>query len=172
MKNFIDRFAYTLHRPRFFDQVFLAVSTVGGVMGMKQALAQLALLSSGSKKVYRVGVPMPPISMPMLENKAAKKLIKTSKAFYASMCKAKRHQPGFGDFAYFGAFKTMSSFDSYKEVCPADYDYYKDKAAYFYPVKAMRSSIGKMLTGVMRLSLKLIVKDKADKEQTGVSEVK
>jgi multimeric flavodoxin WrbA len=33
MKNFIDRFSYTLHRPRFFDKCFLAVATVGGVMG-------------------------------------------------------------------------------------------------------------------------------------------
>jgi hypothetical protein len=148
------------------------VSTVGGVMGMKQALAQLALLSAGSRKSYRLGVPMPPISMPMLENKAAKKLIKTSKAFYASMTKTKRHKPGFGDFAYFGAFKSMSQLDSYKEACPADFDYYKEKAAYFYPVQGVRSYFGKMLAGVMRLSFKLIVKDKADKEQTGVSEAK
>jgi hypothetical protein len=31
MKNFLDRFAYTLHRPRFFDQQAMIVCTKGVV---------------------------------------------------------------------------------------------------------------------------------------------
>ena len=159
MKNFIDRFAYTLHRPCFFDQAFLAVSTVGGVVGMKQALGQLALLAAGAKKSLKLGVPMPPISMPMMENKAAKRLKKTARVFYASMQNLKRHKPGFMDFSYFGAFKSMSRFESYKKECPADNEYYKDKSVYFYPVKGLRALLGKLLAGMMRISFKLIVKD-------------
>lgn len=159
MKNFIDRLAYTLHRPRFFDQAFLAVSTVGGAVGMKQALGQLALLSAGARKSLKLGVPMPPVSMPMLQNRAAKKLEKTAKAFYASMISSGRHKPGFIDFSYFGAFKSLSRYESYRKECPADNEYYKEKAAYFYPVKGLRAFFGRMLAGMMSLGFKLIVKD-------------
>ncbi len=161
MKNFIDRFAYTLHRPCFFDKAFLAVSTVGGVMGMKQALEQLALLSAGAKKSLKLGVPMPPICMPMLEKKAAKQMRKNTKAFYKAMSKDKRKLPGFADIAYFNAFKTMSAFESYKEVCPADYAYYKEKDSYFYPIDAhaVRRFLGNMFRGLMNLGFKFIVKD-------------
>ena len=160
MKNFIDRFAYTLHRPCFFDKVFLAVSTVGGVMGVKQALTQLALLSAGAKKSLRLGVSMPPICMPMLEKKAAKQIRKNTKAFYHAMSKEKRRLPGLADFAYFGAFKIMSAFESYKEACPADYTYYKEADGYFYPIGAhtVRRFLGKLLAAVMRLGMRVIVK--------------
>ncbi len=164
MKNFIDRFAYTLHRPCFFDQTFLAVSTVGGVVGMKQALGQLALLGAGAKKTLKLGVPMPPISMPMLEIKAAKKLKKTSKVFYAAMCNTKRHRPGLIDFSYFGAFKSLSRYESYKRKCPADYDYYSEKPAYFYPVKGLRAWLGRRLAGLMRFGFNRIVKDAPENE--------
>lgn len=170
MKNFIDRFAYTLHRPCFFDQAILAVSTVGGVVGMKQALQQLALLGAGSKKSLKLGVPMPPVSMPMLENKAAKQLKRTAKAFYASMKSAKRHKPGFADFSYFGAFKSLTRYEAYKNECPADAEYYSARHDYFYPVKGLRGRLGRLLTGAMRLSFKLIVKDTAQKGRIGVTE--
>ena len=161
LKNFIDRFAYTLHRPCFFDKVFLAVSTVGGVMGVKQALTQLALLSAGAKKSLRLGVSMPPIRMPMLEKKASKQIRKNTKAFYHAMCKDKRRLPGLADFAYFGAFKTMSALESYKKACPADYAYYKKADGYFYPIgiHAVRRLMGKLLAAVMRLGMRVIVKD-------------
>ncbi len=159
MKNFIDRFAYTLHRPCFFDQTFLAVSTVGGVVGMKQALGQLSLLAAGAKKSLKLGVPMPPISIPMLENKAAKKLKKTAKAFYASMRGTARHKPGVADFSYFGAFKSLTRYESYKKECPADFEYYNERAAYFYPVKGLRAWLGRRLAGMMRFGFKLVVKE-------------
>lgn len=161
MKNFIDRFAYTLHRPCFFDKAFLAVSTVGGVVGMKQALAQLTLLSAGAKKSLKLGVSMPPICMPMLEKKAAKQIQKNSKAFYHAMKQSKRRLPRLEDFAYFNAFKTMSAFESYKKACPADYAYYKEKDNYFYPINghAVRRFLGNMFRGLMGLSFKFIVKD-------------
>ena len=37
MKNFIDRFAYTMHRPKFFNQKFMILVTSGSYMGTKQA---------------------------------------------------------------------------------------------------------------------------------------
>jgi len=161
MKNFIDRLAYTLHRPCFFDKAFLAVSTVGGVMGMKQALAQLALLSSGAKKSLKLGIPMPPVLMPGLKKKTAKNIRKTAKRFNEAMQVTTRKLPGFADFAYFGAFKTMTAYGSYKNACPADYAYYKGKDTYFYPIKgyAVRQLLGSVLKGLMSLSFKFMIKD-------------
>lgn len=159
MKNFIDRFAYTLHRPCFFDQAFMAVSTVGGVVGMKQALGQLALLAAGAKKSLKLGVPMPPVSMPMIEKKAAKRLKKTSKAFYAAMRNTARHKPGLVDFSYFGAFKSLSRYESYKKECPADNEYYSARGAYFYPVKGLRAWLGRRLAALMRFGFNRIVKE-------------
>lgn len=161
MKNYVDRFAYTLHRPCFFDKVFLAVSTVGGVMGMRLALEQLSLLSAGAKRSIKLGIPMPPVCMPTLEKKAVRLIQKHAKAFYQGMKKSKRRLPGLADFAYFNAFKTMSAFASYKRACPADFAYYKDKSSYFYPIDGhvLRLFFGKLLGAVMQLGMKIMVKD-------------
>lgn len=160
MKNFIDRLAFSLHRPCFFDQTFLAVSTVGGYMGLSQALSQLSLLSAGAKKSFKIGIPMPPIELPSIQRKAQKKLVKGVKNFYKSMKKDSRHNPRFGDLAYFNAFKVMSNFKSYKSECPADYEYYKDKDNYFYSVKKANVILGKAVNAIMRLSFRMIVKEK------------
>jgi multimeric flavodoxin WrbA len=40
MKNFVDRFAYIFHRPRFFNQKALIISTTCGA-GLKETLNYL-----------------------------------------------------------------------------------------------------------------------------------
>lgn len=159
MKNFIDRFAYTLHRPAFFDKAFLAVSTVGGVMGLKQTLEQLALLSAGGKSVQKLGISMPPIPMKGFNKKAEKSIQKASKEFYRSLQKRSRKLPGFGDWAYFHSFKTMAAYASYQKACPADDSYYKEKRDYFYPLSGhfMRRLTGKMVKGLMQTGFKFII---------------
>ena len=48
-KNLIDRFAYNLHRPMFFNKRFVLFITSGNYMGTKQALKALSVLPSGGK---------------------------------------------------------------------------------------------------------------------------
>lgn len=165
MKNFIDRFAYTLHRPCFFDKVFMAITTSGGTIGMKQALAQLSILSAGGKLAAKLGVSVPPIPMAGLDRKAAKGIQKTSATFYRCLQKHSRRLPGAGDWAYFHAFKTFTTFACYQKVCPADYSYYKDKGEYFYPLSGhiMRRLLGKIFKGLMLLSFRLLIKEQAAK---------
>lgn len=165
MKNFIDRFAYTLHRPCFFDKVFLAVATVGGTMGLKQTLGQLAILSAGGRLAGKLGVSSPPIPMAGLEKKAARDIRKTSAAFYQMLKKQKRKLPGVGDWAYFHAFKTFTTFDCYRKACPADYSYYREKDEYFYPLKGHipRRLMGKVFQLLMGLSFRLLIKERTDK---------
>lgn len=161
MKNFIDRFAYTLHRPCFFDKSFLAVATVGGVMGLKQTLQQLAVLSSGGRLIKKVGISCPPIPMAGFDKRAEKSIRKASGAFCESLKNPRRKAPGMGDWAYFNSFKAFTAFESYRKVCPADYDYYSQRQEYFYPLKgrAARRLIGRLIKTLMRMGLKLLVRE-------------
>lgn len=161
MKNFIDRFAYTSHRPCFFDKAFLVVSTVGGVMGLKQTLGQLAILASGGKSLIKLGIPCPPITFAGFEKRAEKKIQKASKAFHRSLQKQDRKAPGLVDWAYFSSFKALTASNSYQKICPADYEYYKDKKDYFYPIKGhpVRRLLGKTTKGLMQAGLSLMIKE-------------
>jgi len=49
MKNYIDRFAYTMHRPKYFNQYFMILITSGSYQGTKQASKSLGLMASGGK---------------------------------------------------------------------------------------------------------------------------
>lgn len=155
MKNFIDRFAYTSHRPFLFDKAFMAVSTVGGIMGLKQAMTQLSMLASGGKSLVRLGVMYPPVPMASVEKRTEKQVSKASKAFYRSLTKGKRKVPGLADWAYFSSFKAFCETAAYQEVSPADYAYYRDKA-YFYPVEGHPLSLllGKIMKGLMGVTIK------------------
>jgi NAD(P)H-dependent FMN reductase len=114
MKNFIDRFAYTLHRPCFFDKSFMAVSTVGGMMGLKETLNQLAILSAGCKSVHKLGITCSPVPIPIIDRRNEKQLRRVSAAFSRAMHKSTRRLPGLPDWAYFSSFKIMTAFKSYR----------------------------------------------------------
>jgi multimeric flavodoxin WrbA len=162
MKNFIDRFAYTCHRPYFFDKVFMAVTTVGGVKGMRPALEQLAILAGGGRLVKKLGLSSPPIPMGGSAQKAAKKIEKASKAFYSALEKPRKKLPGLADWAWFHSFKSLSSVEAYQKVCPADYAYYKERTEYFYPLAGhnVRRLFGKMFKGLMQLSFGFLIEKK------------
>jgi NAD(P)H-dependent FMN reductase len=66
MKNFMERFAYVSHRPRFFKRA-LAISTTGGV-GQRITTFILAFTASmwGYSPTYRLGVIEPPLADEML----------------------------------------------------------------------------------------------------------
>jgi multimeric flavodoxin WrbA len=161
MKNFIDRFAYTLHRPLFFDKVFLAVATVGGIMGLKQTLEQVAVLSSGGRLAAKLGISCPPITFAGFDKKADRSIRKASEKLYRLLQRPRRKLPGFGDWAYFHSFKAFTGFESYRKVCPADYSYYKEKEKYFYEIQGhpIRRLTGSLFKALMRTGLKMYVKE-------------
>lgn len=159
MKNFLDRFAFACHRPMFFDKAFMTVTTVGGVIGIKQTLEQLAILASGAKSVIKLGIAIPPINIKGIDKKADKSIQKASAGFMRSLQKQQRKLPGITDWAWFNSFKAISSYKSYQKICPADFNYYKDKREYFYtlnrhPVKRL---IGKTFKGIMSLSIRFLI---------------
>ena len=155
MKNFIDRFAYTCHRPSFFDKAVLLVTTIGSSRGMKQTLDQLAVLSGGGRKI-RLGITTPPIPMKGAE-KAEKKIEKASREFHKALKKGKK-LPGAEDWVWFYAFKTFCSVKAYQKVCPGDVSYYKDKKEYFYPLKGhyLRRLLGRTFKVMLKLGIGLM----------------
>lgn len=161
MKNFIDRFAYTLHRPCFFDKSFMAVSTVGGMMGLKETLNQLAILSAGCKSVHKLGITCSPVPIPIIDRRNEKQLRRVSAAFSRAMHKSTRRLPGLPDWAYFSSFKIMTAFKSYRLHCPADYAYYQRRELYFFNFDGhpVRRLTGKMVKILMGCGIKAMVKD-------------
>lgn len=161
MKNFIDRFAYTCHRPEFFHKVFLAVTTIGGSMGMRLALEQLSILAGGGKVVKKLGVSMPPIPMVGYKNKSEKSIQKAAWAFYGALSKGQPKLPSFSDWGWFHSFRALCAFPAYQKACPADYAYYSEKQEYFYPLDGhfLRRLLGKLIGSIMWLSFRLIIKN-------------
>ncbi len=162
MKNFIDRFAHTCHRPDFFDKVFLTVTTIGASKGMELTLEQLAVLTGGGRLAGKLGVPSPPIAMAGYAKKAKKNIEKASKAFYTALNKKDKKLPGVEEWAWFHSFKSLCSLEDYQKICPADYAYYKEKKEYFYQINGhiIRRMFGKLFGSVMRLSFGFIIKKK------------
>jgi multimeric flavodoxin WrbA len=132
MKNYIDRFAYTMHRPKFFDQYFMTLITSGSYMGTKQATKTLGLMASGGKVVTQLKVFNSPGMNEKKISKQEKEMRKKAAEFYKKLSKKTDHKPSFGFLVWFSVFKA-TSIES-KAYMPADYAYYKDKS-YFTDVK-------------------------------------
>ena len=153
MKNFIDRFAYTLHRPKFFNQYFMILITSGSYMGSKQALKALSVMSSGGKLVSKLRV----FNSPGMNRKKTliqdKRIKKAAFSFMKKLDNKKEHKPSFGFLVWFSVFKAVS-----KEGCdhlPADFDFFKNKQ-YFTSGKLniIQKGTLKLFTAFFRILVK------------------
>jgi len=133
MKNFMDRFAYTLHRPIFVNQKLMLLVTAGEV-GLKETLNSLSYTLGGSDLVAKLAVKTPPFKYrPKYEEKIAHDVDKASQKFYRSLKSDKPLPSTFLNVMWFQAFKTQS--EKTKHHFPADYDFYEDKEYFFYETK-------------------------------------
>ncbi|GKX67998.1 NAD(P)H-dependent oxidoreductase [Inconstantimicrobium mannanitabidum] len=132
MKNFIDRFAYTMHRPEFFNQSLMLVANGGS--GLNNVLKELSFTLGGSDKVCELAITTTPWETNKDYEKSINRNIRRSaKKFYDSLESRKEKSPKLPDLIWFKMFKKMSNLS--KETLPADYKYYSDKSRYFYEVK-------------------------------------
>jgi len=133
MKNFIDRFSYTLHRPIFVNQKLMLIVTTGAV-GQKETLKMLSFTMGGSDLVSKLAVITPPFKYrPKYNETIARDVDKASRKFYRSLKSDKPLPPTFLNVMWFQAFKIIS--EKHKNHFPADYDFYKDKEYFFYETK-------------------------------------
>jgi multimeric flavodoxin WrbA len=128
MKLCIDRHAYIFHRPRFFRQKALLLTTAG-IAGMNDVLKYLNLVARiwGFDVVARVGVrshatfgPLPPCVVEENEER----LQKAAEAFLAGLQKGTRSRPRLFDVIAFHIGRAPS--DELGELAPADHTYWTD----------------------------------------------
>lgn len=133
MKNFIDRLSYVFHRPEFFDQKALSISTSGG-SGLKETLDYMSNLQVwGFGTLIELGVVCPPWPLSEgLERKNKSKVSVAAKKFFDELKKGGRPSPNFTQYTHFRFLKKTSEL---KDYMPKDNEFYKDKEQYFYPVK-------------------------------------
>jgi multimeric flavodoxin WrbA len=151
MKNFMDRFAYTLHRPIFVNQKLMLLVTAGEV-GLKETMKSLSNTLGGIDLVAKLAVKTPPFKYrPKYEENIAHDVEKASKKFYRSLKSDKPLPPTFLNVLWFQAFKTQS--EKTKHYFPADYDFYKDKEYFFYETK-----VNPLKTFAVKLIIRLFLR--------------
>jgi multimeric flavodoxin WrbA len=144
MKNFIDRFNYICHRPRFFDQKAFLISTGGGPWSAKECLKRLETLpSAGGFHIVQtlavVGRPLQALQKPAAREKAREQTNDAAEEFYRAIKEKKRPVPGLKDLLSFRGLRAGTN--TAREVFPADEKYWADKgwldkkAKYFYDTK-------------------------------------
>ena len=153
MKNFIDRFAYSLHRPKFFNQSLMLV--VNGGSGLRKVIKALSLTLGGSIKVCELSILTTPWEVTKkYEEETDKNIKRNTSKFYLSMKSKKEISPQLGNLIWFNIFKKMASIS--KKNLPADYNYYIEKQNYFYQIKVnpFKSYIAGSIASIAVMSMK------------------
>jgi multimeric flavodoxin WrbA len=138
MKNFFDRFAYAIHRPRFFHQKVLTVVNTGGG-NPKPALEYLRHTLVGPHFVHELGIVTP--QWPQTESAVAKKeqaIDVAAQKLYQACLDTSLPLPTFSQYQNFLVMQKLSSVC--REYLPRDFEYYNGKDYYYdthiHPFKA------------------------------------
>ena len=140
MKNYIDRYSYLMHRPRYFYQRFMILITSGSYRGIKQATNALTHMASGGKVISKIGIMNSPGMNEKKKVKQSKKLEREAMKFVKKMEKPFKYKPSFGHLVWFSAFKAL--YQGEVDESSADYRYYSPKKFFV----EMNLSIGQKLT--------------------------
>ena len=153
MKNFMDRFAHTLHRPKFFNQSLMLVANGGS--GLSKVNKALAMTLGGSSIVSQLKITTTPWEpTEIYKEKTNRALEKNTKIFYQSMNNKKEGPPQLGNLIWFRIFKKMAGLS--KMNLPADYEFYQEKHDYFYPIRVnpLKSRLAEIIAVFAVWSLK------------------
>jgi len=128
MKNFIDRFSYASHRPLFFNQSTMAITTSAGG-GIKETLNYLESImrSWGFNFVDKLGIITHPylIHTPRYSKEIENNLEKAARKFYHSIKTKERKSPKLGNLIQFRMMR-VHAIDT-QDYFSADYKYYQEK---------------------------------------------
>ncbi len=156
MKNFMDRFAYLSHRPRFHRQKMLAVVNTS-VTGEKEALSTLKIAlgyDRGARIVHELAIATP--SWPQTERSVAEKekaIDVAAKKFYLSCLDTSLPLPtfkGYMDFFMMQKFSLLC-----RQYLPAEYTFYNGKVYYFdTKVNPIKAAAAKAIVGIYMYMMK------------------
>lgn len=127
MKNFMDRFAFTMHRPRFFKQYTLIVSVSRG-SGLKETIAGISAIKyCGFNIVNSLGVAIYDFALVSenTKNKIHKKICAASNRFYKAIQMEKEYSPSLGNLVAFRAAQAV--WPLLKKYQPCDYAYFEQQ---------------------------------------------
>jgi len=134
MKVFIDRFSYIFHRPRFFSQKALLITTAG-VIGNDDVLKYLDTVVRlwGFEVAGKAGlITAAPVPQSRID-KNREAVFRAARDFTTALQRGSRKSPGMMDVFIFrgqrGAFAQLA------EISPADYTYWKEKGWFDRRVK-------------------------------------
>lgn len=126
MKNFLDRTAYTMHRPRFFNQYTMLVSVTGAI-GLKETIDSMkAIKYSGYNIVSSLGVVAPEaFGNKINDAKILKKIDSEAEKFYNTIRDKKPISPSFDNIMQFRM--QQGVFLLKKDDMPVDYNYFLER---------------------------------------------
>ncbi len=127
MTNLLDRLAYAMHRPRFFEQKALIVVSAGaaGIKVTQNAIAAVRLMGfdmSGG----RLGMTM--LSRPWTAAEQRRVHVEAERAarrFLSALTAGRRSRPGFMDVALYRIEQAV--YEVNREEQPADYKYFAER---------------------------------------------
>jgi multimeric flavodoxin WrbA len=162
MKNFIDRFAYVCHRPRFFKNAMEITTSAGGGGSFMLLALSIALRTWGFKIVHKVNAiaheKQDTADAEALKRVNQKKADIAAKKLYAAILLGKQ-EPGYLEMAQFLLVKKAHMKNKPLSI---DYDYWKGNgwyekdAVYFYDTNA--GLFKRYASGILSIFLTIIAK--------------
>jgi multimeric flavodoxin WrbA len=153
IKAFFDKFAYFVHRPRFFDKKAMVVVTRGVMFRAAGKYISKVLGQWGFDVTVNCGEPELPVLKDNIVPKVMQKIKNKTDEFYTSLEKDKP-VPGIGKKIWFEVWKLNAAMG--KEYNKADYDYWKTNdwfnAQYYYNTKV--GLFQKLFSSILRPVIK------------------
>jgi multimeric flavodoxin WrbA len=153
MKTFIDRFAYTNHRPCFHREKVLSVANMAGG-GQKETLSALKNALGGSRIVHKLEIATPPwLQTKRAVAKKERAIDAAAKKFYRACLDTSLPSPTLNSYIDFLIRQKL--YLECRQIFPADYAFYKGKAYYFdTSVNPIKAAAAKVIVRVMMNMMK------------------
>ena len=126
-KQFVDRFAYNFHRPRYFGKYAIAIAATGGI-GLDETIDYLKGVATGwgFEYVDGLGYIAPPRNTPMqvlVERRDRTGIV--ARKFYTAMKEQKPRGLKLVDHIHFKAMRAV--YGRMETMSPFDYAYWREK---------------------------------------------
>lgn len=133
MKKFVERTSFMAHRPIFFGKHAMALTTCAG---FGADLTSKYLTENFTQYGFSFVPPVELMVARKTENETNQNRIQATEAYeklISAIRSKEKVEPSLNQLVYFNIFKYISEWNKLKGW--ADYEFYKDKKDFYYPVK-------------------------------------
>jgi len=153
-KLFVDRFAYTFHRPRYVDKYAVVLAVTGGV-GLDETLEYLqgSAMAMGFAVVDRLGYIAPPKNTSLRALMSRKdRTAEVARTFYQTIKQRRPRKLTFKDYLHFKAMREV--YRRLETMSPVDYAYWRDQGWFddgrsYFTDNVRGNPLKSMLVGIM-----------------------